>query len=234
MKTLLSDGGQFAKVLQGIVTEELGRLGMSGRVVQTSGVSLKSQLVKLDKTGCVYKEDGCWPCRSGVKGASHTRRGALYSGQCTLCKETGKTSSYFGESGYNSVFRFGLHESDVKNRVETNAFHKHLENHHPERLGDMSVFECKVMGTYKRSLDRQVAEGTQLERAEVDQLLNSRAEYHGSAVPRVTIAHDTRDTRDTHQSSQPGPRGRGSGGGRGRGRGSRGRRTPTTAPGAGS
>ena len=33
----------------------------------------------------------------------------------------------------------------------------------------MSVFECKVMGTYKRSLDRQVAEGTQLERAEVDQ-----------------------------------------------------------------
>ena len=37
-------------VLQGIVTEELGRLGMSGRVVQTSGVSLKSQLVKLDKT----------------------------------------------------------------------------------------------------------------------------------------------------------------------------------------
>ena len=101
-------------------------------------------------------------------------------------------------------------------------------------LGDMSVFECKVMGTYKRSLDRQVAEGTKLERAEVDQLLNSRAEYHGSAVPQVTIAHDTRDTRDTHQSSQPGPRGRGSGGSRGRGRGSRGRRTPTTATGAGS
>ena len=49
----------------------------------------------------------------------------------------------------------------------------------------MSVFECKVMGTYKRSLDRQVAEGTQLERAEVDQLLNSCAEYYGNAVPRV-------------------------------------------------
>ena len=95
----------------------------------------------------------------------------------------------------------------------------------------MSVFECKVMGTYKRSLDHQVAEGTQLERAEIDQLLNSRAEYHGSAVPRVTIAHDT---RDTHQSSQLGLRGRGSGGSRGRGCGSRGRRTPTTALGAGS
>ena len=36
----------------------------------------------------------------------------------------------------------------------------------------------------------------------MDQLLNSRAEYYGSAVPRVTIAHDTRDTRHTHQSSQ--------------------------------
>ena len=123
--------------------------------------------------------------RSGVKGASHTRRGALYTGQCTLCKEAGKTSSYYRESGYNSVYRLGLHETDVKHRVETNAFHKHLENHHPERLWDMSMFECKVLGTYKRSLDRQVTEGTQLERAEVDQLLNSRAEYHGSAVPRI-------------------------------------------------
>ena len=219
---MLSDGGQFAKVLQGIVTEELGRLGMSGRVVQTSGVSLKSQLVKLDKTGCVYKEDGsCWPCKSGLKGASHSRRGALYTGQCSICLEDGKNSTYTGESGFNSTYRFGLHESDVRNRVESNAFHKHLEIHHPEHQGDMSVFKCKVIGTYKRSLDRQVAEGVELERSEADLVLNSRAEFHGIAVPRVTVSHDTRDTRDTrrrdtrdtHQSSQ---RGRGRGGGRGR------------------
>ena len=228
-------GGHFAKVLQGIVTEELGRLGMSGRVVQTSGVSLKSTLVKQDLTNCVYKEDNsCWPCKSGLKGASHTRRGALYSGQCTLCQEAGKTSVYTGECGWNAVYRFGIHERDVRGRVETNAFFKHLEIHHPEHQGDMSVFKFKVLGTFKRSLDRQVMEGTHLERSTADLVLNSRAEYHGSAVPRVTIAHDTRDTRDTNQSSQPGPRGRGRGGGRGRGRGSRGRRTPTTAPGAGS
>ena len=119
------------------------------------------------------------------------------------------------ESGFNSTYRFGLHESDVRNRVESNAFHKHLEIHHPEHQGDMSVFKCKVIGTYKRSLDRQVAEGVQLERSEADLVLNSRAEFHGSAVPRVTVSHDTRDTRDTrrrdtrdtNQSSQPGPRG---------------------------
>ena len=39
----------------------------------------------------------------------------------------------------------------------------HLEIHHHEHQGDMSVFKCKVLGTYKRSLDRQVAEGVQLE-----------------------------------------------------------------------
>ena len=89
----------------------------------------------------------------------------------------------------------------------------HLEIHHHEHQGDMSVFKCKVIGTYKRSLDRQVAEGVELERSEADLVLNSRAEFHGSAVPRVTVSHDTRDTRDTyhrdtrdtHQSSQPGP-----------------------------
>ena len=51
----------------------------------------------------------------------------------------------------------------------------HLEIHHHEHQGDMSVFKCKVLGTYKRSLDRQVAEGVQLERSEADLVLNSTA-----------------------------------------------------------
>ena len=51
----------------------------------------------------------------------------------------------------------------------------HLEIHHHEHQGDMSVFKCKVLGTYKRSQDRQVAEGVQLERSEADLVLNSMA-----------------------------------------------------------
>ena len=83
-----------------------------------------------------------------------------------MCLEDGQNSTYTGESGFNCTYRFGLPESYVGNRVEFNAFPKHLEIHHPEHQGDMSVFKCKVIGTYKRSLDRQVAEGVQLERSE--------------------------------------------------------------------
>ena len=113
----------------------------------------------------------------------------------------------------------------------------HLEIHHHEHQGDMSVFKCKVLGTYKRSLDRQVAEGVQLERSEADLVLNSTAvRCPVSQCPMTHVTHvtPTTVTRVTPTSQASRARGRGRGGGRGRGRGSRGRRTPTTAPGAGS
>ena len=68
----------------------------------------------------------------------------------------------------------------------------HLEIHHHEHQGDMSVFKCKVLGTYKRSLDRQVAEGVQLERSEADLVLNSTAvRCPVSQCPMTHVTHVT-------------------------------------------
>ena len=67
----------LAKEFQEILTEELGRLKMNGRIIEESGVSLKRLLVKVDLTGCIFKEDGCLLCGSELPGGSHTRRGAL-------------------------------------------------------------------------------------------------------------------------------------------------------------
>ena len=66
----------LAKEFQEILTEELGRLKMNGRIIEESGVSLKRLLVKVDLTGCIFKEDGCLLCGSGLPGGSHTLRGA--------------------------------------------------------------------------------------------------------------------------------------------------------------
>ena len=66
----------MAAEFQEILTEELGRLKMSG------GVSLKRLLVKVDLMGCVLKEDGCLLCNSGLLGGSHTCHGGNY---CAIC-----------------------------------------------------------------------------------------------------------------------------------------------------
>ena len=67
-----SPGGKLAKQIQTIVTEETARLGMTAKIVETGGRSIKSQLVSLDLTGCVYKEM-CPICAGQSSGASHTR-----------------------------------------------------------------------------------------------------------------------------------------------------------------
>ena len=65
--------------------KEMKKINMSAKIVETAGVSIRDQTVKLDLTGCVFPD--CWPCESGEKGGSHTKRGPVYSGVCLDCGE---------------------------------------------------------------------------------------------------------------------------------------------------
>ena len=69
--------GVLAKTIQAIVSEEAARIGLSVRIVEQGGISIKQQLVRLDLTGCFYPD--CYLCESGTTGGSHTRSGAHYS-----------------------------------------------------------------------------------------------------------------------------------------------------------
>ena len=95
----MTAGGKLAKQVQHIVTEELGRLDMSVKIVETAGKSLRSQISKLDLTGCFYGEELCWLCRSGEAGASHTRSGVEYRGWCVRCGTNGKVAEYWASRG---------------------------------------------------------------------------------------------------------------------------------------
>ena len=97
-------GAVLAKEFQEILTEELGRLKMSGRIIEESGVSLKRLLVKVDLTGCIFREDGCRLCESGLPGGSHTRRGANYS--AILLHE------HPDKEGDQSVFKYKAESTD--------------------------------------------------------------------------------------------------------------------------
>ena len=76
---------ELLKEIQPIISESCGRLGLKGKAIEMGGVSVRDQLCRLDLTGCIQPD--CPLCESGLEGGSHTRRGAVYTGQCTLCQE---------------------------------------------------------------------------------------------------------------------------------------------------
>ena len=175
----------LAKKFQEILTEELGRLKMYGRIIEESGVSLRRLLVKTDLTGCIFREDGCRLCASELQGGSHTRRGANYSAICTECETNNIKSIYYGETGKSGAYRVQKgHQNDIKNKDIRNALAKHLHNDHPEREGDQTVFKFKVESTDKSCLQRQVREGANLAASEADHILNSLTEYHQPSLQR--------------------------------------------------
>ena len=63
--------GVLARTIQAIVSEEAARIGLTVRIVEQGGISLKQQLVRMDLTGCFYPD--CYLCESGTTGGSHTR-----------------------------------------------------------------------------------------------------------------------------------------------------------------
>ena len=101
----VTPGAELATSLQMIVSEETTRLGLSAKVVETCGVSLRSLLVRSDLTGCPIPESECLYCQHGAAGGSHTRGGVVYKGICLVCKDTEITATYHGESGFSAAKR---------------------------------------------------------------------------------------------------------------------------------
>ena len=161
------------------------------KCIETGGVSLRSMLVKLDLTGCIMPQ--CILCQSGQRGGSHTRSGSVYSGQCKLCEEEeNKVAQYFGETGSGRYCRMEKHKQLIKSQNLSNGFAKYLEVHHKDHVKDQNVFNMKIEKTFKKNLDRQVYEGHRIATNKCDILLNSKSEFHGPAVARVTTTKEPR------------------------------------------
>ena len=211
-------GGELAEQARKVLEEEAPRLGMSIRVVEKAGVSVKRQLVKTDlAAGEPCKQQDCLACLSNPGeggGLRHQRSGALYRGTCKLCAALGRSTVYFGESGFNGYSRLGEHGAAVRTGDLSNAFAKHLLEDHPEAaaLQVQDVFSFQILRTFAKPLERQVAEAVAIQNCKADTLLNSKSEWEQPAVERLIVTRELPDQDNR----------RGGGGLRGRGRPQRG------------
>ena len=85
-----------------------------------------------------------------------------------------------------------FHKEEIIENKDSNAFAKHLQLFHPERIGDPSVFKLKVESTFSKPLERQVTEGIAITNSNADILMNSKSEYLQPAVQRVTTTREVR------------------------------------------
>jgi hypothetical protein len=145
---------------------------------------------------------------SGGAGGPHNKCSALYHGTCNLCEAAGVKAEYWGETSRTGHFRALKHEEEVKKKVVTNAFAKHLANEHPEHQGDIDNFNIQVMSTYKKPLDREKMEAVKIGASRADHLMNSKAEHKQPKLHRVQMTRENEEPRPV--------RGRGRGRGRGR------------------
>ena len=134
----------------------------------------------------------CNLCESGAGGGSHTRKGCVYSKTCKVCEKEGISAKYFGLWRIWSEWIPSDERDarDIRTNNIKNAFSKHLQLKHPDRVGEPSTFSYKVERTFRSCLDRQVQEGVRITLDESDELLNSKSEYHQPGVTRVITTRE--------------------------------------------
>ena len=97
-------------------------------------------------------------------------------------------SVYVGESGRSAHQRGLDHLNGAHSRDPKNPMVRHGEDFHNMVTG-VPPFQMLVTRSFLRPLQRQVAESVSIEGGadDADQMLNSKAEWGGSKIPRITM-----------------------------------------------
>ena len=159
------------------------------RVVERGGAKLMDLMGRKDPwspTNCC-RED-CMTCKSKDKkeGSPMTcqKESVCYMLSCDRCKAKGCKAEYCGESARTTYLRGLEHSQDHQKSLEDNALHKHDVLHH---AGEVGTYSMRVLRQHRKPLARQMQEATQIENSDANIIMNSKCEYNGSRVPRVTM-----------------------------------------------
>ena len=172
--------GRLKKMYQ----REIASSGFRIKVVERTGVTLKQKLQVSNpfKPQRCDRED-CFVCRTEGTG-NCSSESITYAIRCLGdCQER---NVYKGESSRNGYTRGLKHQNDLNSRnAKNSALWKHCRNVH---RSTMQEFQMKVTGTFKNdAMLRQITEAVQIESTNPNNLMNTRAEWNMTRVPRAAI-----------------------------------------------
>ena len=102
-----------------------------------------------------------------------------------------------------------LHQAEVVNRKESNAFAKHLALYHPDEQGNIENFKIQVESVFKKPLTRQKTEAVKIQSSRATHIMNSKAEHRQPAMLRVRMTRENDDDGTNNGKRQGGRGGRG-------------------------
>ena len=177
------------KGIQKVVEEESNRMaGVKVKVLERGGVPLNVQLFKPEARQAQCGAPDCYldKGQGQSRGGHHHKAGALYRGTCNLCKQQGIKAEYTGESGFSGYTRTLAHQRDIRrDKPASSALADHVRQHHPEAVGREETCSLKVLRTYSRPLDRQIAEAVSINRSRADIVLNRKDEWLPPVIYRL-------------------------------------------------
>ena len=184
-------GSQLQSKLQAIEKEMRpgGRENWPIKIIETSGKTLESVLVKADPfQGNKCSDPKCLPNKNYKNKINCRRNNIGYKIPCKLCP-----AAYLGESGENMHTRAKSHlskfYSKTKHIRESSAFFKHIANKHggvKEGSKFEDYFEICIVKAYRKPITRVVEEGVFIINHE-GEILNSKTEWHQPKIIRTTV-----------------------------------------------
>ena len=162
--------------------------GIRVRVVERTGRTLKSELQKSNpfSTDNCGRED-CFVCTTTGKGNCRVES-ITYSIKCS--GENCEKKIYKGETASNAYTRGKEHLSRLTAKdIDQSPLWRHCVNEHG---GEPQRFNMRVTGSYRNdTMIRQITEAVQIERTDTNTLMNDRAEWNMTSLPRTVIATGT-------------------------------------------
>ena len=173
-------------------TEEKHQIDENIRIkmVSKTGTKLKNIIVKKNPFESSCKRGDCEPCRNTELGKSSDcrKQNITYQGKCVNCEDIGVNKIYDGETARNLFIRSKEHIAGYKNKNPTNFIHKHATIEHGE--DENVVFKWKVTGKFRKPMQRQIFEAIKIDKKNESENLNSKSEYNGHCVRRLTLDKD--------------------------------------------
>ena len=196
--------GELARLLRELLQRMEGALGFGVKVVERTGPTLKSQfpLGNLWEGQKCERED-CTTCNQGAEELADCKKpSVLYENICGTCNpgavkggnmeevRSDVPTLYVGETSRTIYERSREHWTDWKRRKDNSHIKKHQEEVHGG--GEEPKFIMKVVRSFKTALSRQVGEAVRIRRRGGEgNILNSKAEYRRSRIPRLVIDRQT-------------------------------------------
>ena len=178
--------GALAKLLQN--EDDKYRRGTDMKrikIVERGGKTVKEMLSQTNpwaKDGCTRVD--CLPCfGERGRGGDCQKENICYRIFCQECESNQVKAEYTGESSRTTYLRGREHMDGLQKRKEDNALWKHCVQEHG---GREVQFRMKMMRSHLTPLTRQIQEGVEIENSKADIIMNSKGEWNGSRIPRIS------------------------------------------------